>query len=99
MSIPVKSDYTRSHITDRLLGKELQVGDAVYYLSHTSRFAIKKSTIVAKKEIPFSRRLFLNCKLTLADGTAETVEGAVISGQLAESVRAGKVPAIKVYMN
>ncbi len=38
-------------------------------------------------------------ELTLADGTAETVEGAVISGQLAESVRAGKVPAIKVYMN
>ena len=54
---------------DRLCHKEWQVGDAVYYLSHTSRFAIKKSTIVAKKEIPFSRRLFLNCKLTLADGT------------------------------
>ena len=71
MSIPVKSDYTRSHITDRLLGKELQVGDAVYYLSHASRYAIKKSTITDKKEIPFSHhsRPFGGCELTLADGT------------------------------
>ncbi len=69
MSIPVKSDYTRSHITDRLLGKELQVGDAVYYLSHTSRYAIKKSTITGKKEIPFTHHSLGGCKLTLADGT------------------------------
>ena len=69
MSIPVKSDYTRSHITDRLLGKELQVGDAVYYLSHTSRYAIKKSTITDKKEIPFTHHSLGSCKLTLADGT------------------------------
>lgn len=69
MSIPVKSDYTRSHITDRLLGKELQVGDAVYYLSHTSRYAIKKSTITGKKEIPFTHHSLGGCELTLADGT------------------------------
>ena len=71
MSIPVKSDYTRSHITDRLLGKELQVGDSVYYLSKTSRYAIRKSTIVDMKEIPFSHhsRPFGGCELTLADST------------------------------
>ena len=69
MSIPVKLDYTRSHIIDRLLGKELQVGDAVYYLSHTSRYAIKKSTITDKKEIPFTHHSLGGCKLTLADGT------------------------------
>ena len=69
MSIPVKSDYTRSHITDRLLGKELQVGDAIYYLSHASRYAIKKSTITGKKEIPFSHHSLGGCKLTLADGS------------------------------
>ena len=69
MSIPVKSEYTRSHITDRLLGNELQVGDAVYYLSHASRYAIKKSTITGKKEIPFSHHSLGSCKLTLADGT------------------------------
>jgi len=69
MSIPVKLDYTRSHIIDRLLGNELQVGDAVYYLSHTSRYAIKKSTITGKKEIPFSHHSLGGCKLMLADGT------------------------------
>lgn len=69
MSIPVKLDYTRSHIIDRLLGNELQVGDAVYYLSHTSRYAIKKSTITGKKEIPFTHHSLGGCKLTLADGT------------------------------
>ena len=69
MSIPVKSDYTRSHITDRLLGKELQVGDAIYYLSHASRYAIKKSTITDKKENPFTHHSLGGCKLTLADGT------------------------------
>lgn len=69
MSIPVKSDYTRSHITDRLLGKELQVGDTVYYLSHTSRYAIRKSTITGKKEIPFTHHSLGGCELTLADGT------------------------------
>ena len=69
MSIPVKLDYTRSHITDRLLGNELQVGDAVYYLSHTSRYAIKKSTITDKKENPFTHHSLGGCKLTLADGT------------------------------
>lgn len=68
MSIPVKSDYTRSHITDRLLGNELQVGDAVYYLSHTSRYAIKKSTITGKKEIPFTHHSLGGFELTLADG-------------------------------
>lgn len=71
MSIPVKLDYTRSHIIDRLLGNELQVGDTVYYLSYTSRYAIKKSTITGKKEIPFNHhsRPLGGCKLTLADGT------------------------------
>lgn len=69
MSIPVKSDYTRSHIIDRLLGKELQVGDMVYYLSYTSRYVIKKSNITGKKEIPFTHHSLGGCKLTLADGT------------------------------
>ena len=69
MSIPVKSDYTRSHITDRLHGNKLQVGDSVYYLSKNSRYAIKKSTIMGKKEIPFTHHSLGGCKLTLADGT------------------------------
>ena len=64
-------DYTRSYLIDRLNHKELQLGDAVYYLSHTSRYAIKKSRIVAKKEIPFNHhtRPLGGCRLTLADGT------------------------------
>lgn len=64
-------DYTRSYLIDRLNHKELQLGDAVYYLSHTSRYAIKKSRIVAKKEIPFNHhsRPLGGCELTLADGT------------------------------
>ena len=69
MSIPVKSDYTRSLIIDRLHGNELQVGDTVYYLSHTSRYAIRKSTITGKKEIPFTHHSLGGCELTLADGT------------------------------
>ena len=71
MSIPVKLDYTRNLIIDRLHGNELQVGDTVYYLSHTSRYAIRKSTIVDMKEIPFSHhsRPFGGCELTLADST------------------------------
>ena len=64
-------DYTRSYFIDRLNHKELQVGDVVYYLSLTSRYAIKKSTIVAKKEIPFNHhsRPLGCCELTFADGT------------------------------
>ena len=62
-------DYTRSYLIDRLNHKELQLGDAVYYLSHTSRYAIKKSRIVAKKEIPFTHHSLGGCELTLADGT------------------------------
>lgn len=71
MSIPVKLDYTRSLIIDRLHGNELQVGDAVYYLSRTARYAIRKSTITSKKEVPFSHhsRPLGGMKLTLADGT------------------------------
>ena len=71
MKIPVIMDYTRSYLIDRLNHKELQVGDLVYYLSKTSRYAIKKSTIVAKKEIPFNHhtRPLGGCRLTLADGT------------------------------
>ncbi len=71
MKIPVTMDYTRSLIIDRLHGNELQVGDTVYYLSHTSRYAIRKSTIVDMKEIPFSHhsRPFGGCELTLADST------------------------------
>lgn len=55
---------------DRINHKELQVGDAVYYLSHASRYAIKKSTIVVKKEIPYNHhfRPLGGCELTLADG-------------------------------
>ena len=68
MSIPVRSDYTRNLIIDRLRGNELQVGDTVYYLSHTSRYAIKKSTITGKKEIPFTHHSLGGCELTLADG-------------------------------
>ena len=71
MSIPVTLDYTRSHIIDRLLGNELQVGDAVYYLSHTSRYAIKKSTITGKKEIPFTHHSLGGFELTLADSTVQ----------------------------
>ena len=62
-------DYTRSYLIDRLNHKELQLGDAVYYLSHTSRYAIKKSTITGKKEIPFTHHSLGGCELTLADGT------------------------------
>ena len=62
-------DYTRSYLIDRLNHKELQLGDAVYYLSHTSRYAIRKSTIVDMKEIPFSHHSLGGCRLTLADGT------------------------------
>ena len=69
MSIPVRLDYTRNYFMDCLLHNELQVGDAVYYLSHTSRYAIKKSTIIAMKEIPFTHHSLGGCKLTLADGT------------------------------
>ena len=69
MSIPVKLDYTRNLIIDRLHGNELQVGDSVYYLSKTSRYAIKKSTITGKKENPFTHHYLGGCKLTLADGT------------------------------
>jgi len=69
MSIPVKSDYTRNLIIDRLLGNELQVGDTVYYLSYTSRYVIKKANITGKKEIPFTHHSLGGCKLTLADGT------------------------------
>lgn len=56
---------------DRINHKELQAGDTVYHLSHTSRYAIKKSTIVAKKEIPFNHhsRPLGGCELTLADDT------------------------------
>ena len=69
MKIPVTMDYTRSHIIDSLHDNELQVGDTVYYLSHTSRYAIKKSTITGKKEIPFTHHSLGGCELTLADGT------------------------------
>lgn len=69
MKIPVTMDYTRSLIIDRLHGNELQVGDTVYYLSHTSRYAIRKSTITGKKEIPFTHHSLGGCELTLADGT------------------------------
>ena len=69
MSIPVKLDYTRNLIIDRLHGNELQVGDSVYYLSKTSRYAIRKSTIVDMKEIPFTHHSLGGCELTLADGT------------------------------
>ena len=71
MRIPVICDYTRSYFKDRLCHKELQVGDVVYYMSHTSPYAIKKSTIVAKKELPYNHhfRLLEGCELMLADGT------------------------------
>ena len=69
MSIPVKLDYTRNLIIDRLHGNELQVGDSVYYLSKTSRYAIKKSTITDKKENPFTHHSLGGFELTLADGT------------------------------
>lgn len=69
MSIPVKLDYTRNLIIDRLHGNELQVGDSVYYLSKTSRYAIRKSTIVDMKEIPFNHHSLGGCELTLSDST------------------------------
>ena len=48
----------------------LQVGDAVYYLSPLSQYAIRKSTITAIKTIPYNHhtRPLGGYELTLADG-------------------------------
>lgn len=71
MRTPIIHSYTRNLIVDCLNHDELQVGDVVYYLSFTSKYAIKKSVIEAMKEIPFDHhsRPLGGCKLKLADGT------------------------------
>ena len=81
MSIPVKLDYTRNLIIDRLHGNELQVGDSVYYLSKTSRYAIRKSTIVKKGPVP--RNYLKDIELTLADGTVLPYHEAFDSKEMA----------------
>lgn len=81
MSIPVKSDYTRNLIIDRLHGNELQVGDSVYYLSKTSRYAVRKSTIVKKGPVPTD--FLKDIELTLADGTVLPYHEAFDSKEMA----------------
>lgn len=81
MSIPVKLDYTRNLIIDRLHGNELQVGDSVYYLSKTSRYAIRKSTIVKKGPVPTD--FLKDIELTLADGTVLPYHEAFDSKEMA----------------
>lgn len=81
MSIPVKLDYTRNLIIDRLHGNELQVGDSVYYLSKTSRYAVRKSTIVKKGPVPTD--FLKDIELTLADGTVLLYHEAFDSKEMA----------------
>lgn len=81
MSIPVKLDYTRNLIIDRLHGNELQVGDSVYYLSKTSRYAVRKSTIVKKGPVPTD--FLKDIELTLADGTVLPYHEAFDSKEMA----------------
>lgn len=81
MSIPVKLDYTRNLIIDRLHGNELQVGDSVYYLSKTLRYAIRKSTIVKKGPVPTD--FLKDIELTLADGTVLPYHEAFDSKEMA----------------
>lgn len=81
MSIPVKLDYTRNLIIDRLHGNELQVGDSVYYLSKTSRYAVRKSTIVKKGTVPTD--FLKDIELTLADGTVLPYREAFDSKEMA----------------
>ena len=50
--IPIISDYTRDSFMDRVKHQELQIGDAVYYLSPFSRYSVRKSTIVKKGLVP-----------------------------------------------
>lgn len=56
---------------DKIHGQELQVGDVVYYLEPSTEYAIRKSTIMAKKELAQNHhsRPLGTCELTLADGT------------------------------
>ena len=63
--------HTRNHLIDTLLHQMLKVGDKVYYLSPTSKYAIRKSTITAIKELPYNHhfRPLGGYELTLADGT------------------------------
>jgi hypothetical protein len=70
-SIPTIRDYSRNYFMDKIQGRELQVGDVVYYLAPSTEYAIRKSTIMAKKELAPNHhfRPLGACKLTLADGT------------------------------
>lgn len=71
MHIPTRNEYARSYVIDKLLGNELEIGDVVYYLSPSARYAIKKSKITAKKELPINHHFGLlgGCELKLADGS------------------------------
>ena len=56
---------------DKIQGRELQVGDVVYYLAPSTEYAIRKSTIMGKKELAPNHhfRPLGACEQTLADGT------------------------------
>lgn len=71
--IPVISDYTRD--------SELQIGDAVYYLSPFSRYSVRKSTIVKKGPVPTD--FLKDIELTLADGTVLPYHEAFDSKEMA----------------
>ena len=66
----MKYQFARNLFMDHFRQDELQVGDVVYYLSPFSKYSIKKSTIVSKKEIPANHhtRPFGGCELTLTNG-------------------------------
>ncbi len=56
---------------DKIHGQELQVGDVVYYLEPSTEYAIRKSTIITKKDLAPNHhfRPLGACELTLADGS------------------------------
>ena len=70
-SIPTIRDYSRNYFMDKIHGQELQVGDVVYYLEPSTEYAIRKSTIITKKDLAPNHhfRPLGACELTLADGS------------------------------
>lgn len=79
--IPIISDYTRDSFMDRVKHQELQIGDAVYYLSPFSRYSVRKSTIVKKGHVPTD--FLKDIELTLADGTVLPYHEAFDSKEMA----------------
>lgn len=71
MRTPIMHQYTRNHLIDTFRHQMLKAGDAVYYLSPLSKYAIRKSTITAIKELPCNHHIrpLGGYELTLADGT------------------------------